>query len=259
MTRPSGAPLQDQKKGRRLSDIFEEVEESLAAEKTSALWKKYWPFIAAVVAAIILGVGADSYLKHQREQRVETSGRAFEAALKAEQSQDIEAVRRSLADVAGGKTGFADLAGHYLAGAELRLAGDETAAYDALDATAQGEGPLANMARLKAAYILADTASLSELEAYVAPLIESESAFAPLAREVVAAKAVVEGDYDKAKSEYNFLTLSMDAPQGVRNRATQILAVIPSLVANQQEASTTAPEEASSDVETEPTVTAVEE
>ena len=66
-----------------MSDIFEEVEESLAHEKTAQLWKKFWPLVMTIVVGIIAAVAANSYLDHRNEQSVEEAGKAFEKGLKA--------------------------------------------------------------------------------------------------------------------------------------------------------------------------------
>lgn len=216
-----------------MSDIFEEVEEGLAADKAGQLWRRFWPFIVGVAAAIIIAVGADSYIKHQRAQAIEDAGRVFEKGVKAIEIEDVSRVREDLGAALDSKTGFSKLAAHYSAGAELRLAGDEKGALGALEKAAEQSGPLADLARIKAAYMKADAASLEEIEAYVAPLVSSETGFAALARELIAAKALEAGDYERARSEYNFLTLSLDATPDVRQRASRALAVLPALTAGE--------------------------
>tara|TARA_R100001086_G_scaffold236330_2_gene159710 strand:- start:884 stop:1609 length:726 start_codon:yes stop_codon:yes gene_type:complete len=240
-----------------LSDIFEEVEESLAHEKTAQLWKKFWPLVMTIVVGIIAAVAANSYLDHRNEQSVEEAGKAFEKGLKAIEAEDLNQVRSQFGEAMDSNTGFHELSAHYLAGAELRLAGDEGAALAALEKAAEEGGALGDLARLKAAYLKSDSSSLAEVEAYVAPLMKDGNSFSALARELIAAKALEEGDFARARSEYNFLTLSMDATSAVQQRASLTLSVLPTLMDNAEATATvdTPEEQAASDTDAQEEVT----
>ena len=210
-----------------MSDIFDEVEENVKAEKLNKLWDKAWPFALGGSIAIVAMVGANSYFADQAKKEIETNGRAFEMGLKALEAQDLENARARFGDLLEKDTGFAALAAQHLAQAELEMAGDTEAAARALEGAAQGEGALADLAKLKAAYFLADTKSLAEVESALGDLTGNSGSFGALARELIAAKAFEEGDIERARSEYQALTLRLSIPEGVRSRANEALAVLP--------------------------------
>ncbi|WP_018996119.1 tetratricopeptide repeat protein [Hirschia maritima] len=210
-----------------MSDIFDEVEENVKADKLNKFWDKAWPFALGGSIAIIAMVGANSYFEDRAKKENETNGRAFELGLKSLEAQDLASAREKFGELLDKDTGFASLAAQHLAQAELEMAGDTEAAAKALEVSAQGEGALADLAKLKAAYFLADTKSLAEVEAALGSLVENTGSFGALARELVAAKAFEEGDLERARSEYQALTLRLNTPQGVQQRANEALAVLP--------------------------------
>lgn len=210
-----------------MSDIFDEVEENVKADKLSKFWKIAGPFALGGSIAIVGMVGAKSYFDDKTAKELEQNGRAFELGLKSLEVQDLEGARNQFGEVLSTESGFAALSAQYLAQAELEMAGDTVAAANVLETASGGSGALSNLAKLKAAYFLADTKSLAEVEAALGDLLANEGGFGALAQELVASKAFEEGDMDRARSEYLALTLKLNAPAGVQRRASEALAVIP--------------------------------
>ncbi|MFC7290172.1 tetratricopeptide repeat protein [Hirschia litorea] len=234
-----------------MSDIFDEVEENVKADKLNQFWKMAWPFVLGGSIAIVGMVGAKSYFDDAAVAKMEANGRAFETGLKSLEIQDIEGARNHFGKVLDTDSGFADLSAQYLAQAELQLAGDTEAAANALKAAADGEGALAKLATIKAAYFLADTKTLSEIETALGDLVDDEGGFGALAHELIAAKAFDEGDLERARSEYQALTLRLNAPEGVRSRANEALAILPASVKVDAEADTAVTDETVVKVEAE--------
>ena len=220
-----------------MSDIFDEVEDSLRTERSTELWSKYWPIIAAVAVLVVGGVGFNSWQNSQRDQAREVSGAAFDKGVQAIEIEDLELTRRHFADASEKDTGFRDLASHFLAGAELSLAGDAPKAVEHLEQTGTQEGPLAKLSLIKAAYLKAGQTDLATLEADLAPLVDAGGPFGALANEIIAAKAFEEGDKLRAREIYKTLSLGLDTPEGVQQRAAMALTVLPaSLLDQEQEA-----------------------
>jgi len=211
-----------------VSDIFEEVEEGIRADKAQSFWNKAWPFIAGAVVAVIGVVGGHSYFESQTAKRIENQGKTFESALSALENEDFAAAQASLSELAATDGGFGLMASHYLADVHMRYAGDEAAAVAALEEAAKDSGPLGQLAQLKAGYYKADTLSLPELEDYLGALLVQDTSLGALAKELIAAKAFETGDVNTARREYRALTLQLSAPEGVRARADLALAIIPS-------------------------------
>jgi hypothetical protein len=81
-------------------------------------------------------------------------------------------------------------------------------------------------ARLRAAYIVAETQDFAALQPRLQPLIESDSRLSYLARELLGIEAWEAGNLDLARETLQNLTLAFDAPEAVQQRAQVALAVI---------------------------------
>lgn len=209
-------------------DVFQEVEESLRQDKASALWKKYGGYAIGAVVLVIAGVGAWEVYNWQRGQTIEADAAAYSTSIRALEAGDLEAAKAGLAPLADDKDGFAVLANHVLADIERQLTADDAAVGARLTAAADADdGPMGRLALLKLAYIRADAADLAELTALVRPLVEAGGNESALARELLAAKSLATGDVEKARTEYQTLSLDLDAPEGLKQRVQQVLGTLP--------------------------------
>jgi len=211
-----------------LTDAFEEVEDSLRQEKASRVWKRAAPFVIGGVAAIIIGVAAFEFWNVSRRGAIEEQAIGFSAAAKALNAGDLAVAKTQLVELAKGDGGFAEISNHLLAGIEKDLGGDPAAIAQHLTAAAgEEEGLLADLATLKLAYLKADDVDLAELTAIVSPLTETDGPLAALSRELLAAKAFATGDIERARRDYQALTLALDAPREMQRRVQQTLMVLP--------------------------------
>jgi hypothetical protein len=225
-----------------VADVFDEVEESLRQETASKVWKRAAPFVIGGVVLIVAGVGVFEYMRYARNSAINGAATEFSAGADALESGDLAAARAGLAPVAQGKGGFADVASHLLSEVAKREGGDAAAMAAPLEQAAnRGDGLLSDMAVLKLAYLKADTVSLTDLEALVAPLLEEGGNLGALARELVAAKAAATGDVERARRDYQALTLEIDAPQDMQRRVQQALLVLPKAVPATTPAATATP------------------
>jgi hypothetical protein len=233
-----------------LADIFEEVEEGLRQDKLTVAWKKYGIFAYLAGALIVGGVGLNEYLKYQSTANIEANASKFEAALDELDDNNFEAAAAGLSELANSGERVAPIAGHYLARVRLDANGDETAAVDVLmESAGSVETPTGKLALIKAAYLKADASTRAELETMLAPLSGEDGAFGALAIELVAAKALEEGDMEFARKQFTLLRLKQDVPPGVTSRAEQALAAMPPMVVNDAPVET---DEATAPTETNP-------
>jgi hypothetical protein len=209
-------------------EFIKEVDEALARDRMASVWRRSRPFVYGGIAALILGVAGFEAWRWNQSRAVERDAVAFHAAAKAlEEGKPAEAAP-ALKELAEGKGGFAAIAPHVLAEAERASGGDVAAAL------AQGfdeTNVFGDLARLKAAYAQADTVELAALEELVAPLIEEGGAAGALARELIAAKALATGDVERARRDYQALSIDIDAPQQLQARAGQALLTLPAAAA----------------------------
>jgi len=211
-----------------LSDVFEEVEESLRQDKASALWRKYGWVVIGLAALIVIATLVFNLVGYFREQAEDARTRQFEAARTALNEADYTAAIEGLEPLAMSEEAIAPLAASYMARARIEGEGDVEAAAAALErAMATGDEVMSDISRVKLAYLRADTMTLEELEALLDPLMKRDNAMEAVALEIIAAKAYAVGDYTRARAEYGFLKISPNAPGGVKQRAENALLVIP--------------------------------
>ena len=211
-----------------MADIFEEVEEGLRQERLTGLWKKYGIIAYLGAAVLIGGVAFNEYRQIQAEQTTQEDAARLEVALEDLNAREYEAAASKLTAIIDDGITPSKAAVHYLAGVRLDGNGDAATAAEVL-ANAAGDvsDPTEKLALIKSAYLKADSLSRSELEAFLTPLTGDDGSFAALAKELIAAKALADGDIAFARREFSFLTLAQNVPPGVVTRATQALDALP--------------------------------
>ena len=211
-----------------MTDIFSEVEEELRKDKYNILLRKYGLWIAgAAFLIIILVAGYELAWKPWRFSHVANASDQYNQAVQALTENSPALAGEYLDQLAeGDHAGYRVLALMQQAAlaAEDGDAPRAAALYDQAAGLA-GEGPLAEFARIKSLYIVADDLSYGELLARAEPL-STDSAFRFSALELIAAGALKEGDLSRARSEYQFLTQAPSTPGGIRRRAQEGLAAV---------------------------------
>ena len=183
----------------RVSDAFEEVDESLRQDKAAELWRRWSPWLIGAAVALILAVGVYQALRYVRAQAVEKDAKAFSTVMDQIQKKDFASAKAGLEKLSTSKTGFAAMADHVLAAVDEDQSKDPAAiAKDLTSAANRKDGLLSDIAQLKLAYIKADTVSLAELKTLVAPLQKTGGPMAALGQELIAAKEAATGDVEAA-------------------------------------------------------------
>ena len=203
-----------------MSDIFREVEEDVRRERFEKLWKQYGDYVIAAVAAVAVGVaGYKLWDRYEYQQRLNAS-KLFVAAEEAAESGNTAAAAQSFAKLAkSGPAGYATMA--KLAQADsLLVSGSRSDAIAIYKSIAENDSSaIGSVARIRAAWVMAEFAPKSELETLLAPLSDNTSAWRFLAREVLAYADYRAGAFGAAQSAYQALGAEKDAPDGVRGRA----------------------------------------
>ena len=210
-----------------MSDIFQEVDEEFQKDRFSELWDRFGWIVWLAGIAIVVAVGANEFMQYRAGEAREARALKLEAALASLEAGDYDASIEGLSALVDAGSDLSSVAGHYLAEARLEGQGDRAGAIAALEEAANGDGPFAELALLKAAYLKSETATMAELETLIAPLLESDASMAALAQELIAAKAFQEEDFERARSDFNFLRFAPNAPPGLSQRADIALAAIP--------------------------------
>ncbi len=206
--------------------VLKEVDQELAEERQWAMFRKYGPAAIGAGAAVVLAVGAWQVWNARKD-----------AGAKAEALEFRDAVELLEEDPSGGRTALEGLieehnSGYSLLAAFQRAAsfardGERAAAINAFRKIYQDGGApkrLRELARMRAAYLSLDDGRDSVLN-HLGDLAESESAYAPLAKEIAGLAALQAQDYETALSVFRTLSIDIGAPEAVRNRAEEFAAL----------------------------------
>ena len=211
-----------------MSDVFEEVEESLRQDKLLNFWLKIRWWAIGLAVLMVLGTLVHGLYGQYTERQIDTRTRSFEAALAALEARDYPTAISGFEALANSGTSIAPLAASYLAQARIDGEGDVEAASRALQIAIDGDDKtLSDLSRIKLAYLRADTAELAELETLLRPLLNQGNQMEAMALEVIAAKAYATGDFTRARKEYGYLQISPNSPVDLKQRAEQALSVMP--------------------------------
>jgi hypothetical protein len=207
-----------------VSDIFREVEEDVRKERLEKLWKAYGDYVIALMALIILSVaGYELWLRYEASQRAKASTE-FVAAQHVANPAQAAAAFESLGKSAPG--GYGQLA--KLSEADALSASGKVSDAIALykDLAGSDTGPLGATARLRAAWLMADTASRADLATLLEPLSTPTSPWRQMAQDVLAYSDYKAGKTKEAAAAYNSLATDPETPDALRSRARAFAAFL---------------------------------
>jgi hypothetical protein len=210
-----------------VADIFQEVDEEVRRERLEQLWKRYGNYVIAAAFVVLAGVGGWRGYVYWEQRRAAEAGAAFEAAsVLADEGKHAEAQAAFAKLATDGTTGYRVLARFREAG-QLALSDPKAAigAYDALAADASLGRPLQDLAALRAALLLVDSAPYEELRARLEPLTTADRPFRHSARELLALGAWRAGDSAEARRWIDTVVSDPETPPSIRNRVDVLMAL----------------------------------
>ena len=206
-----------------MADIFDEIDEDLKRDQMQMLWARYGKIVMAVVAAIILLVGARQGYRAWQSNQFEASATAYEQALK---SDDIigalEAQRGELTN------GYTMLAQFQIAAAQAAANDFEAAEASYMEIVADSSfDPLYQQAAtLLSVMVAPQDSDLGVLQARLADLETAAGPGQAMALETGARLALRSGDRDAAMNRYKKLVEMADIPAGMRQRADRMTTIL---------------------------------
>jgi hypothetical protein len=169
-------------------DVFDEVEEQLRSERYRNLAVKSLPFVAAAVVAVVIGVGGYWGWTSYKSTQANKASEGYQAALVTAQKQGPASAFGQFKAVAdGGAEGYKALA--LLQMGDIRLEENKTkeaVTYFDEAAKAAPNALMGDLARLKSAFALMDTAPYKDLESRLTPLAGEKSPYRVYAKEALA-------------------------------------------------------------------------
>lgn len=212
-----------------MADIFNEIDEELRNEQIRKLWDRYGVLVLVAAVAIVAVVAGWRGYDYWRTLQSRAQGDVFTAATRLARSGDFDGAAEKLRGLA--ETG----SGGYPALAALRSAagladrGDEAGAIRAFDAVAvKSTTPplLADVARVRAAYLALDTEERAAVEARVAPLALAGKPFRHSAREILALSAWKAGDLATTAKWVETVETDPETPRDLADRIAVLNALV---------------------------------
>lgn len=212
-----------------MSEIFTEIDDDLRRDQLRKFWERYSGLIVVAVVLIIAGVGGWRFYQYSEAKKAAESSSAFEAAIAlAEQNKPAEAEAAFTKLATDGTKGYRALA--------LLRAAAEAAKRDPKAAVQLYDGIAANgslgiaerdIAQIRAASLLLDTAPYTDIRQRLEPLSGSGRTFRHTARELLSLSAWRSNDAAAARQWLDMIGNDPESPAAVRSRAEALQALLP--------------------------------
>jgi hypothetical protein len=212
-----------------VSELFDEVDEEVRREQLKKLWEQYSIYIIAGALLIIAAVGGWRGYQYLEAKKAAEAGAAFDAAVNlSEQNKHAEAEAAFDRLAATAPSGYRVLA-RLRAAAEAATRDPQAGAkmYDEIAAD-RGVGLAEqDLARIRAAGLLLETASYQSILQRLEPATRPDATFRHTARELLALSAWRANDIAAARQWLDMIASDGETPSGTRSRAEALQALLP--------------------------------
>jgi hypothetical protein len=212
-----------------VSELFDEVDEEVRREQLKKLWDQYSIYIVAAALLVIAAVGGWRGYQYLEAKKAAEAGAAFNKAVElAEQNKSAEAEAAFDKLAATAPSGYRMLA-RLRAAAELGHRDPQAAVklYDDISADRSVGALEQELARIRAAGLLVDTASYSTMLGRLEPSTGPEATFRHTARELLALSAWHANDAAAARKWLDLIANDAETPPSLRSRAEALQALLP--------------------------------
>ena len=212
-----------------MSDIFSEVDEEVRREQLKKLWERYGNYVVAAVFLVIAAVAAWRGYDYWQTRRAAQAGAAYDAAARlSDEGKHAEAEAAFAKLVTDGTAGYRLLA-RLREAAEISQRDPKAAiaAYDQIAAETKGQPLVSELAAIRAAFLLVDTARLDEMTQRLEPLTQPSGVFRHTARELLALSAWRNHDTPAMRRWTEAAKNDPEAPSGVRSRMDVLASLLP--------------------------------
>lgn len=211
-----------------MSDIFQEVEEDLRSEFYVKLWKAYGKYLVAVIVAVVLGTASGVGYQEYTSSRKNAASDLYEEATALLRAGKEGEARVTLSELRARTDGIYKVLAQLREAATLGGGEGRDQAVVLYDQIVSGDvsAPhiLRELAGLRAALLVMDTAPHDEMQARLAPLAEEDAPFRYSARELQGVLALRENDLETAREILTGLAEDGRAPPALRARAAALAA-----------------------------------
>ena len=214
-----------------MGDLFREIDEELRQDRYERLWQAYGRYaigIGMVLVASIIGWKAWQYYTVSQHQAQSLQFSNASRLLQEGKKTEAAALFANLAERSSG--GYKVLSRFHQAGlrADSGDVGGAVSLYEELAQDSGVDGTLRAAAQIFVVMLQLDDAKSDDIamQRRLEPLMKADGAWRHAARELSGLLALRSGDGNAARSHFRKIADDLDAPQGMRARAVQVLAVI---------------------------------
>jgi hypothetical protein len=212
-----------------VSELFDEVDEEVRREQLKKLWDQYSIYIIAGALLIIAAVGGWRGYQYLEAKKAAEAGAAFDVAVDlSEQNKHADAEAAFDKVAATAPSGYRVLA-RLRAAAEAASRDPQAGSklYDEIAAD-RSVGPAErDLARIRAAALLLETASYPSMLQRLEPATKPDATFRHTARELLALSAWRANDTAAARQWLDMIANDAETPSGMRSRAEALQALLP--------------------------------
>ena len=212
-----------------MSELFDEVDEDVRRDQLKKLWEQYSIYIVAAALMLVAAVGGWRGYQYLEAKKAAQAGAAFDKAIElSEQNKPAEAEAAFNSLVATAPSGYRMLA-RLRAAAEVAERDPQAAVklYDDIS-TDRSIGALEQeLARIRAAGLLVDTATYPTMLERLEPATVPQATFRHTARELLALSAWHANDTTAARKWLDLIANDAETPPGLRSRAEALQALLP--------------------------------
>jgi hypothetical protein len=212
-----------------VSELFDEVDEEVRREQLKKLWDKYSLYIIAGMILIIAAIGGWRGYQYLEAKKAAEAGAAFDKAVELADANKHAEAEAAFADlVAKAPFGYRTLSRLRLA-AEIANRDAPAAAkmYDEIAADRSVGVADQDLARIRAAQLLLETASYPNMKERLEAAAAPGATFRHTARELLALSAWRANDAAGARQWLDMIANDGETPPSLRSRAEALQALLP--------------------------------
>ena len=214
-----------------MSELFDEVDEDVRRDQLKKLWDQYSIYVIAGAILIIAAVGGwRGYQYVETKKAVEASAAFDKAAELSEQNKHAEAEAAFARLATDAPTGYRTLA-RLRAAAEAGSRDPQAAVklYDDIAADRGVAAPEQDMARLRAAGLLLETAPFDDVLKRLEPAAAPTGTYRHSAREMLALAAWRAGNVAATRQWLDAIANDAATPSSLRTRMDALQALLPAV------------------------------
>lgn len=217
---------------RAIDNFFREVSEDVQNDKLKKIWDTYGlHIIIAIIVILTIAVSFET-LKAWKIKRNETWSDAYAYALNLQNQGKYDESMNVLGEISQKNKGIYRDLSEIQKSNILFEQGKNAEALDLLEKIVNDESidpKMRHITAVKLASYKLDTAPREEIEKLLAPLMNEESSWKNIAKEMLAMLEIREGNIEKAKEIYGEILNSPDLSDGLKLRVQDMLSALNSI------------------------------